>query len=111
MQHHNVLGHRQHPGVEDYGNHQHDDGSQDDGEVNLVLLPAVQQLQLRSTLLQLEQFTWRDVAKVEGVEEDEPPVGVVVDADVQELVPHEADEGKPGRLVAWKDRHHLCSYS
>ena len=110
MQHHNVLGHRQHPGVEDYGNHQHDDGSQDDGEVNLVLLPAVQRLQLWATLFQLQKFTWRDVAKVEGVEEeDEPLASVVVDADVHELVLLEANGGEPGSLVARKDGHHVCS--
>ena len=44
-------------------------------------------------------------------EEDEPLVRVVVDADVQELVLHEADGGEPGRLVAGEDGHHLCSLS
>ena len=46
VHHHTVLGHCQHPGVED--DHQGDDddsGSQDDGEVDLVLLPAVKQHQ------------------------------------------------------------------
>ena len=109
---HTVLGNRQYPGVEEDSCLDDDDGSggHDDGDAVLVLLPAVQQLQLRATLFQLHKFTWRDVTKVEGVEEeDEPLVRIVVDADVQEPVPHEADGGEPGRLVAGEDGHHLCS--
>ena len=85
-------------------------GGHDDIDVDLDLLPAVPRLQLWATLFQLQKFTW--IAKVEAVEEeDEPLVRVVVDADVQELVLHEADGGEPGRLVAGEDRHHVCSLS
>ena len=116
VHHHTVLGHRQYPGVEEDSSLGDDDddggGGHDDSDVDLVLLPAVQRLQLWATLFQLQKFTWRDVAKVEGVEEeDEPLVRVVVDADVQELVLHEADGGEPGRLVAGEDGHHVCSLS
>ena len=119
VHHHTVLGHRQYPGVEEDSCLDDDDGGgggggggHDDIGVDLVLLPAVQRLQLWATLFQLQKFTWRDVAKVEGVEEeDEPLVRVVVDADVQELVLHEADGGEPGRLVAGEDGHHVCSLS
>ena len=62
------------------------------------------------TLLQLQKLTRGDVAKVEGVEEeDEPLASVVVDADVHELVLLEANGGEPGSLVARKDGHHVCS--
>ena len=116
VHHHTVLGHRQYPGVEEDSCLDNDDygggGGHDDSDVDFVLLPAVQRLQLWATLFQLQKFTWRDVAKVEGVEEeDEPLVRVVVDADVQELVLHEADGGEPGRLVAGEDGHHVCSLS
>ena len=114
VHHHTVLGHRQYPGVEEYSclDDDDDDGGGGGDDVDLILLPAVQRLQLWATLFQLQKFTWRDVAKVEGVEEeDEPLVRVVVDADVQELVLHEADGGEPGRLVAGEDGHHLCSLS
>ena len=117
VHHHTVLGHRQYPGVEEDSCLDDDDdggggGGHDDSDVDLVLLPAVPRLQLWATLFQLQKFTWRDVAKVEGVEEkDEPLVRVVVDADVKELVLHEADGGEPGRLVAGEDRHHVCSLS
>ena len=112
VHHHTVLGHRQYPGVEEDSCLDDDDGSggHDDGDVDLVLLPAVQRLQVRATLFQLHKLTWRDVTKVEGVEEeDEPLVRIVVDADVLEPVPHEADGGEPGRLVAGEDGHHVCS--
>ena len=83
-------------------------GGHDDIDVDLDLLPAVPRLQLWATLFQLQKFTW--IAKVEAVEEeDEPLVLEVVDADVQELVLHEADGGEPGRLVAREDGHHVCS--
>ena len=85
-------------------------GGHDDIDVDLDLLPAVPRLQLWATLFQLQKFTW--IAKVEAVEEeDEPLVLEVVDADVQELVLHEADGGEPGRLVAGEDGHHVCSLS
>ena len=87
-----------------------DEGYVEDGVG--VRVPAVEQLQLRKVLLQIQMLTRANVAKVEGVEEeDEPLVRVVVDADVQELVLHEADGGEPGRLVAGEDRHHVCSLS
>ena len=80
----------------------------DGDEVDVV--PAVERLQLRTTSLQLQQLTWGHVAKVEGVEEeDEPLAGVVVDADVHELVLLETNGGEPGSLVARKDGHHVCS--
>ena len=114
VHHHTVLGHRQYPAVEKDSYLDDDDdggggGGHDDSDVDL---PAVQRLQLGATLFQLQKFTWRDVAKVEGVEEEnEPLVRVVVDADVQEFVLHEANGGEPGRLVAGEDRHHVCSLS
>ena len=107
-----ILGYRQYPGVEEDSCLDDDDGSggHDDGDVDLVLLPAVQRLQVRATLFQLHKLTWRDETKVERVkEEDEPLVRIVVDADVQEPVPHEADGREPGRLVAGEDGHHVCS--
>ena len=101
MHHHAVLGHRQQAEVE---GDQGDAGDEVDG------VPAVERLQLRTTRLQLQQLTWGDVAKVEGVEEEEEPLAsVVVDADVHELVLLEANGGEPGGLVAGKDGHHVCS--
>ena len=101
VHHHTVLGQGQQAGTGDDEEHA---GDEVDG------VPAVERLQLRTTRLQLQQLTWGHVAKVEGVEEeDEPLAGVVVDADVHELVLQEANGGEPGSLGARKDGHHVCS--
>ena len=103
VHHHTVLGHRQQAGVVG-GDEGHDEDKVDGVQ------PAVERLQLRTTRLQLQELTWGDVAKVEGVEEeDEPLASVVVDADVHELVLLEANGGEPGSLVPRKDGHHVCS--
>ena len=74
-----------------------------------VGVPAVEQLQLGTTLLQLQMLNRANVAKVEGVEEeDEPLASVVVEADVHELVLLEANGGEPGSLGARRDGHLVC---